>query len=77
MRINLLSFGSLTEIVNSGLIIDSELTDSDSVRNYLLKNHPEIADKKFIMAINKTIIRQNTDLTELDTVAILPPFSGG
>jgi len=77
MRINLLSFGSLTEIVDSGLIIDSELTDSDSVRNYLLKNHPEIADKKFIMAINKTIIRQNTDLTELDTVAILPPFSGG
>jgi molybdopterin synthase sulfur carrier subunit len=77
MRINLLSFGSLTEIVNSGLIIDSELTDSDSVRNYLLKNHPEIADKKFIMAINKTIIRHNTDLTELDTVAILPPFSGG
>jgi molybdopterin synthase sulfur carrier subunit len=77
MRINLLSFGSLTEIVDSGLIIDSELTDSDSVRNYLLKNHPEIADKKFIMAINKTIVRQNTDLTELDTVAILPPFSGG
>jgi molybdopterin synthase sulfur carrier subunit len=77
MRINLLSFGSLTEIVDSGLIIDSELTDSDSVRNYLLKNHPEIADKKFVMAINKTIIRQNTDLTELDTVAILPPFSGG
>ncbi|RZK70683.1 MAG: hypothetical protein EOO85_20790, partial [Pedobacter sp.] len=67
----------LTEIVDSGLIIDSELTDSDSVRKYLLKNHPEIADKKFIMAINKTIIRQNTDLTELDTVAILPPFSGG
>ncbi len=77
MRINLLSFGSLTEIVESGLINDNDLTDSDALKDYLLKNYPEIADKKFVMAINKTVIRENTNLTDLDTVAILPPFSGG
>jgi molybdopterin synthase sulfur carrier subunit len=77
MRINLLSFGSLTEIVESGMISDKDLIDSDTLKNYLLKNHPEIADKKFVMAINKTVIRENTNLTDLDTVAILPPFSGG
>jgi molybdopterin converting factor small subunit len=77
MKINILSFGSLTEIVNSGQVDSVDLTDSDSVKRYLIAQHPEIANKKFIFAVNKTIIQQNTVLNDFDTVAILPPFSGG
>ncbi|RZJ99253.1 MAG: molybdopterin synthase sulfur carrier subunit [Flavobacterium sp.] len=77
MRINILSFGSLNEVVAGGPIDVAEITDSDSLKTYLLANYPEIADKKFVIAINKNIIQYNTVLNELDTIAILPPFSGG
>jgi len=77
MRINILSFGSLNEVVAGGPIDDAEITDSDSLKKYLLANYPEIADKKFVIAINKNIIQYNTVLNDLDTIAILPPFSGG
>ncbi|MEJ7557782.1 MAG: MoaD/ThiS family protein [Pedobacter sp.] len=77
MTINFLSFGSLTEIVANGQITSIDFSDSDSVKNYLIANYPVIAEKKFIMAVNKSIIQQNTVLNEFDTVAILPPFSGG
>lgn len=77
MRINILSFGSLNEVVAGGPIDDAAITDSDSLKNYLLANYPEIADKKFVIAINKNITQYNTILNEFDTIAILPPFSGG
>jgi molybdopterin synthase sulfur carrier subunit len=77
MTINFLSFGSLTEIVTSGPITSIDFSDSDSVRHYLITKHPRMAEKKFIMAVNKMIIQQNTVLNDFDTVAILPPFSGG
>jgi molybdopterin synthase sulfur carrier subunit len=77
MKINILSFGSLTEIVNNGQVDSVDLTDSDSLKRYLIAQYPEIAEKKFSIAVNKTIIQQNTVLNDFDTVAILPPFSGG
>jgi len=77
MRINILSFGSLSEVVAGGPVDNIDLKDSNAFKKYLLSTYPELSDKKFLIAINKNIIQQNTILSEFDTVAILPPFSGG
>jgi molybdopterin synthase sulfur carrier subunit len=77
MKINVLSFGSLSELVGSGPVEGAELVDSDAVKQHLILKYPELSDKKFVIAVNKNIIQHNTVLGEFDTVAILPPFSGG
>lgn len=77
MQINLLSFGSLTEVLQSGTINALEIIDSNSLKDYLTARHPELSTKKFLLAINKNIVQANTVLQEGDTVAVLPPFSGG
>ena len=77
MQINLLSFGSLTEVLQSGKINALEIMDSNSLKDYLIARHPELSTKKFLLAINKNIVQANTVLQEGDTVAVLPPFSGG
>jgi molybdopterin synthase sulfur carrier subunit len=77
MKINILSFGSLTELVANGPVESADFSDSDSVRAYLISIYPEIAKKKFIIAVNEAIVQENTALMDFDTVAILPPFSGG
>jgi molybdopterin synthase sulfur carrier subunit len=77
MVVNLLTFGNLSEFVSSGQISDISLQDSDSVKVYLNEKYPQLADKKYVMAINKVVIKENAILKEFDTVAILPPFSGG
>jgi len=43
-----------------------------------LKNEfPGLLNTKYALAVNKQVIHQNTSLSNDDTVAILPPFSGG
>jgi len=64
-------------VLQSGEINSLEIIDSNSLKDYLTARHPELSTKKFLLAINKNIVQANTVLQEGDTVAVLPPFSGG
>jgi molybdopterin converting factor small subunit len=43
----------------------------------LNKLYPALADKKYVVAVDKQDVTTNTVLTNNNTVALLPPFSGG
>ncbi len=77
MGINILSFGSLTDVTGSSNFSMPVAPDTDALTEALKKQFPALADKKFILAINAVTVQNNTALKENDTVAILPPFSGG
>lgn len=51
--------------------------DSSSLRNQIMTKYPAMARIPFRMALNKTILKENSGLKESDIVAILPPFQGG
>lgn len=76
MPVNIIIFGQLTDITGSSLSLDN-ITDTDNLVRQLNKLYPALADKKYVVAVDKQVVTTNTVLTNNNTVALLPPFSGG
>jgi molybdopterin synthase sulfur carrier subunit len=77
MQIRIMIFGQLTDIINSSTLTLTDIADTNSLENELNKLYPALAASKYIMAVNKQTVITNTVLKEGNTVALLPPFSGG
>ena len=76
MPVNIIIFGQLTDIAGNSLSLEG-IADTDQLVNKLNELYPALADKKFVVAVDKKVISGNTVLTSNNTVALLPPFSGG
>ncbi len=77
MEIEIVSFGKITEfIANQRLTVDGIETTAQ-LTNFLEQKFPPLANIKYKLALNKTIIQETTQLKSGDTVALMPPFSGG
>ena len=76
MSIQIRMFGRLADITGSDLQVN-DIADTDSLVNRLHKDFPELAGTKYLVAVNKQVIKENTALTNNSVVALLPPFSGG
>lgn len=77
MEINLLSFGQVTDITGKDTLKVPDVKNTNDLNGFLVKAWPQLLSIKYSIAVNKKIIRENTQLHDQDTVAILPPFSGG
>ena len=75
MKIQVLSFGGLVEIVGKENTI--EAMDTQNLVQQLEQTYPALAGRKYILAINENMKTENTPLQETDVVALLPPYSGG
>jgi molybdopterin converting factor small subunit len=51
--------------------------DTRSLRRQLTDKYPALAAIPFRMALNKTMLKGEAQLTTNDIIAILPPFQGG
>jgi molybdopterin synthase sulfur carrier subunit len=76
MKLMIKSFGQIAEITGS-TDLQMQAEDSMSLRQTLIQQFPQLRDKKFAIAVNKQLITENTSFNENDTIALLPPFSGG
>jgi sulfur-carrier protein len=76
MKINIIIFGQLCEVLGEKLVIDN-IADTNSLQQELNKKFPALANYKYVIAVNKKQVTTNTFLNEGYTVALLPPFSGG
>ena len=76
MQVKIIIFGQLTDITGSSVLLDN-VTDTDNLVKTMNKLYPGLADKKYLVAVDKKIIAENSLLKENSTVALLPPFSGG
>ena len=76
MSVKIILFGKLAEIAGSSVSLDN-VTDTDSLVNVLHKNYPALTNIKYVIAVDKQVIKENTPLSKKSTVALLPPFSGG
>lgn len=73
--IKIISFGRLKEILGSDFELEAE--NSDELLNQLNEKFPSLKDSKLRIAVNQTIISENTELKNNDVVALMPPYSGG
>ena len=77
MEIEIISFGQITEFINHQKIEVDGIADTDTFKQYLEDRFPALKGTKYKLALNKNIVQQNTEITNLATIAIMPPFSGG
>lgn len=75
MPITVISFGQLSEITGKDFQVSVE--DTDQLAALLRDTYHIPADIKYMVAVNKKVISNNTLLNADDTVALLPPYSGG
>lgn len=54
-----------------------QAADTDHLQAQISELYPELLGKNYLLAVNEFIVSENTVLEENDTVALLPPFSGG
>ena len=76
MSVKIILFGKLAEIAGGTVSVDN-VADTDSLIIALHKDYPEFFKTKYLIAVDKQVIKENTVLNKKSTVALLPPFSGG
>jgi molybdopterin synthase sulfur carrier subunit len=76
MSVKIILFGKLAEIAGASVSVDN-VADTDSLINALHKDYPEFTKTKYVIAVDRQVIKENTVLNKESTVALLPPFSGG
>lgn len=69
-------FGQLSDSTRKAEM-QLDVADTDDLQMQMQDLYPELQRKNYLIAINEFIISENTILEENDTVALLPPFSGG
>jgi len=77
MEINVLTFGQVADITSESSLKIPDVKNTDELIQLLEKRYPALKSIQYSIAVNKKMIQENTVLHHEDTVAILPPFSGG
>ena len=77
MSVQVLIFGQLTDIVGNSMIELPTVKDSNELQRVLIEKYPALANSKYRIAINKQLISENININDSNTIALLPPFSGG
>ncbi|QBN18014.1 MoaD/ThiS family protein [Flavobacterium nackdongense] len=77
MEINLLAFGQIAEITGKSTWKISEVEDTNALIQKLEEEFPALVKMKYSIAVNKKVVQTNTIISDKDTIALLPPFSGG
>ena len=76
MSVKIILFGKLAEIAGGSVSVDN-VADTDGLVDLLNKRYPELTTIKYVIAVDKQVITENTGLNKKSMVALLPPFSGG
>ncbi|RZJ14551.1 MAG: MoaD/ThiS family protein [Acinetobacter sp.] len=77
MEIEIVSFGKIAEFLANQKLSLAGVETTEQLRNFLEKEFPPLANIKYKLALNKTIIQETTQLKSGDSIALMPPFSGG
>jgi sulfur-carrier protein len=77
MDIKIILFGQLADVAGSNEILLKSVNDTADLKEQLKKQYPAVAASKYIIAVDKKMVQENTVLQDNHLIALLPPFSGG
>lgn len=75
MEVKVIAFGKIAEITGKEFTVTA--SDTEALKEQLSVQFPPLADMKFAVAVNKKVTEENIRLGNNDTVALMPPYSGG
>ena len=77
MSIKIILFGKLADIAKQNELILENIPNIETLKQHLHLLFPPFAEIGYLVSVNKKIEPQNTNLSDKDVVALMPPFSGG
>ena len=77
MKVKVEIFGQLTDITKNKNFEFVSVNDTDSLVQRLYEEFPGLQSASFVIAVNNNLIKHNTMLEDDNTVALMPPYSGG
>jgi molybdopterin synthase sulfur carrier subunit len=77
MQVNIIIFGQIADITGTNNLTLSNVNDTDELLQKLKIAYPALHASKFVVAVDKKVVKENTALYNNNTIALLPPFSGG
>jgi molybdopterin converting factor small subunit len=75
--IEVIFFGQLTDSTGVSSFVIEEVANTDMLINLMKMRYPSLESSKYMVAVNNTMVTENTILTPGSKVAFMPPFSGG
>ncbi|HYH55926.1 MAG TPA: MoaD/ThiS family protein, partial [Anseongella sp.] len=70
-------FGQLTDITECSELQLADMPDTGRLEEALFERYPGLRQARYLMTVNRKIVRERALLSENAEVALLPPFSGG
>ncbi|WP_255154444.1 MoaD/ThiS family protein [Ferruginibacter sp. HRS2-29] len=70
-------YGQLTDITQTPVLELEGIADTDSMIKDLLEKFPGLSQAKFSIAVDNSLVQNNTRLKDNTIIALMPPFSGG
>jgi molybdopterin converting factor small subunit len=76
-RILIKPFGMLAEKMGTDSLEIENPGSSEVLKQQLVAQFPELKDMTFRMALDRKLLQADTDISQGQEIALLPPFSGG
>jgi molybdopterin synthase sulfur carrier subunit len=77
MQVQVLIFGPLKDVTGVEKCTLKDVADTNAMVNEMNSRFPGFSKMEYLIAVEKEIVHENTLLSENNTVALLPPYSGG
>ena len=76
VNVKVLWFGAAQEIAGTA---EEEFTaeDTETLRGQMIIKHPGLVTITFRLALNGSLLKEDSPLKKNDIIAVLPPFAGG
>jgi len=75
--LTILVFGQLTDIIGGSKTVMEPVENTDLLVEQLQQQFPLLKEARYVITVDRKIVRQNTMIGEGSEIALLPPFSGG
>ena len=75
--IEVMFFGQLTDATGVSSAMVEEVANTDMLINMMKMRYPSLESSTYMVAVNNTMVTENTIIRPGSKVAFMPPFSGG
>jgi len=75
--IEVMFFGQLADGTGVSSVMIEEVANTDMLINLMKQHYPSLESSTYMVAINNTMVTENTIIRPGSKVAFMPPFSGG
>ena len=77
MQIEIISFGKIADFIENQKMELDGISNTTELANHLERVFPLLGTIKYKIALNKQIVQGEVAIFNEDSVALMPPFSGG